>query len=247
MLAGLSGFSAARYDMAGNCALTQSYVIAASFRSGSTHLCTCLWKTGRLGAPFEYFNYEHEMKFMYERLRASSPEDYLEKLLVNRISRNGVFGVKAHFPHFLEALRFIPTLLERLAPVQFIYLRRRNQVAQAVSLAKAYQTRAWLSVRSSPERRVPLFYSGAFIQACLQEVASQNDAWTQWFQRNGIAPYRVWYEDLIQREAEVTTAICALLGVQGDAPFAARVPRTEQQSDDINADWIDRFTSSRGD
>jgi trehalose 2-sulfotransferase len=241
MLAGLSGISSSRYDLRGRGPFKQAYVISSSYRSGSTYLCTCLWRTGLLGAPFEYFNYEHEMPFMQSRLSATSADDYVNKLIACRISDNGVFGFKAHFRHFRAALRHFPGMLSRLAPLQFVFIRRSDKIAQAVSLAKAYQTRTWLSLRSRDQ--VPLFYSRDFITACLQEIQGQEHEWINWFDSHGIAPYTVYYEDLVHDERRVTTDICCLLHVDSDEAAVAEVPQITSQSDEVNAEWLRRFKS----
>lgn len=241
MLAGLSGISSARYDLKGRGPFRGAYIIAASYRCGSTHLCTRLWKTGLLGAPFEYLNYEHEMKFLYSRLGADSPEDYLERLIACRMSDNGVFGLKAHFHHFRAALRACPSALQRLQPLQFIFIRRDDKIAQAVSLAKALQTRAWLGLGDGERHDIPLFYSDEFIRACLEEVHRQEDSWIDWFKDRQVTPHVVLYEDLLRDEEQTVRKLCVALGVAGDEPSTGEVPRVERQSDSVNAEWISRF------
>ena len=134
--------------------LRKSYVVASSYRCGSTYFCSELWRTGVLGAPAEYLNVgEGRMlrHVMESRLQASSPEDYFVKLLACRTSSNGVFGMKAHFHHFEPALDWCPSMLERLSPVTYIYLSRRDKLAQAVSMAKAMQTNGWTSMDGDVE------------------------------------------------------------------------------------------------
>lgn len=240
VIPGLSGLSSARYDLEGRGPFKLSYAISASFRSGSTHLCTCLWRTGLLGAPFEYFNYEHELKSLWMRLGAVSWPDFLDKLLACRRSDNGVFGFKAHFQHFDVALREYPQLMSRLGLKHFIFIQRADKIAQAVSLAKAYQTRAWIGL-GTPLGQTPLFYSREFIAACLKEIATQELRWQAWFSRQQIEPHVVLYEDLLSHEREVVGEICDRLGVAADAPSTPRVPSVARQSDSINADWIVRF------
>src|SRR5215831_8187977 len=100
MFGRMSGFSSVRYDFARSTEPDRAYIVASSYRSGSTHLCRCLWETGVMGAPWEYLNFENEMRAMWGRLGAKGPADYLAKLLAHRTSSNGVFGMKAHFHHF---------------------------------------------------------------------------------------------------------------------------------------------------
>ena len=241
MLAGLSGISSARYDLKGRGPFRGAYIIAASYRCGSTHLCTRLWRTGRLGAPFEYLNYEHEMKFLYSRLGADSPQDYLERLIACRMSDNGIFGLKAHFHHFRAALRACPSTLERLQPLQFIFIRREDKIAQAVSLAKALQTRAWLGLSTLERAQVPLFYSSEFIGACLKEIDRQETSWMEWFDSRKVSPHLVRYEELLRDEASTVTNLCFALGVANDEPSTVEVPVIERQSDSVNAEWISSF------
>ena len=132
-----------RLDFPRSVPLRKSYIVASTDRSGSTFLCSLLWQTGILGAPAEYWNFRSRpgtktigMQMM-ERLNASSPGDYLKKLLACRTSKNGVFGVKTHSFDFKEVLGKFPKLLDMLAPVTYIYIQRQDKVAQAVSMAKA--------------------------------------------------------------------------------------------------------------
>src|SRR5579863_5210765 len=65
-----------QFDFAHPAPCTRSYIIASSERSGSTYLAMLLWKTGFLGAPWEYLNHDSEMKFMAGRLRPADLDDY---------------------------------------------------------------------------------------------------------------------------------------------------------------------------
>src|ERR1700722_6648583 len=145
MLQGYDGFSGAMLDYPEPTPVTKSYVLASTFRSGSTHFCMSLWESGALGAPWEYFNFDNTKRYMYSRLQAKSQGDYVRRLLAVRTAPNGVFGVKSHFHHFRTALRDYPPLLEMMAPVRYIYGNRRNKLAQAVSLARALQTNVWMA------------------------------------------------------------------------------------------------------
>ena len=184
-----------RLDFPGPVPLRKSYIVASTDRSGSTFLCSLLWQTGVLGAPAEYWNHRRRPNGkpigiqMTERLNASSPADYLKKLLACRTSKNGVFGVKAHSFDFKEALRKFPKLLEALSPVTYIYIRREDKVAQAVSMAKATQTGAW--VARSEAQTENLNYDRDLIAKCLGFVERQDRDWAQWFEANHIEPFVV--------------------------------------------------------
>src|ERR1700733_13987352 len=100
-----SRFYDAQYDFTGPTRLRKSYIVAATPRCGSNLLCNLMWQSGLLGAPAEYWNYIKRQApkqriigtGMMERLEATSPLDYIAKLVACRTSKNGVFGVKLLF------------------------------------------------------------------------------------------------------------------------------------------------------
>jgi LPS sulfotransferase NodH/2-polyprenyl-3-methyl-5-hydroxy-6-metoxy-1,4-benzoquinol methylase len=230
-----------RFDFEHSAPLRKSYIIASSARSGSTYLARSLAQTGLLGTPSEVFNSAtNELQTLMARFKAYSAADYIAKLLARRTSRNGIFGIKAHFHQFEAFLKKYPALLEALAPVTYIYIDRRDKVAQAVSMAKALQTDQWSSQwRGRPDP--VLRYDRGLIEKSLKEVELQDARWLQWFETHDIAPFRVTYEDLIADPAGIVRGIVELLGVRNDEPDVVRVPTVEKQSDDTNQEWIERF------
>lgn len=239
MRGGMSGFVNPRYDLNHGRQPQKVYIVASSYRSGSTYLCHRLWETGVMGAPWEYMNNENDMRVMALRLGASNVVDYLTKLLACRTSRNGVFGVKAHFHHFEAALRAFPGMLKAMPPAQFIFINRRDKIAQAVSMAKSIQTNAWMSLIRP--RRTPLFYSADFIEACLDEINAQAQGWIQWFAAHNVEPFHVDYEELLADPRRIVSDILALMDVAQDEPDRIILPKVERQADGINADWIARY------
>jgi trehalose 2-sulfotransferase len=219
--------------------LRKSYIVASSYRSGSNYLCQELWRTGVLGSPVEFLNPYDALPALMNRFKASTPADYIAKLVAHRSSKNGVFGLKTHSHHFEVFLKQYPQLLEVLAPVTFIHINRRNKLAQAVSMAKALQTDFWTSRIESD--RPPLEYDRELIAKCLEEVEAQELKWPQWFAAHDIKPFHVLYEDLTADTDKVVRSIVELLGVQEDEPDQIHVPPMKRQGDRTNKEWIDRF------
>jgi LPS sulfotransferase NodH len=169
-----------------------------------------------------------------------SHPDYIARLLERRTSKNGVFGIKEHFHHFEAFLKGYPELLDVLAPVTYIYISRRDKVAQAVSMAKALQTN-WWSSRMEEGPKPPLQYDRELIEKCLKEVALQDAGWLKWFEAQAIAPFELTYEDLIADTDGAVGSIVELLGVENDERVAVTVPPAKKQSDETNQEWIERF------
>jgi trehalose 2-sulfotransferase len=230
----------ARLDFNHSTPLRKSYVVASSYRCGSQYLCWCLWQTGLLGAPSEVLNPRSEMRVLTKRFKTSSPADYLATLIARRTSKNGVFGVKAHFHHFEAFMKDYPALLEALSPVTYIYINRSDKVAQAVSMAKALQT-DWWSSRMESGPSPPLRYDGELIAKCMQELEQQDQNWRHWFERHNVTPFPVTYNDLTANAAGVVRGVVELLGVQDDEPEEVDVPPAKKQGDETNQEWIERF------
>jgi trehalose 2-sulfotransferase len=232
--------------------LRKSYIVASSYRCGSTFLCTTLWKTGILGAPTEYLNIDpgnaaipapNEPGRLMVRFGAKTPERYFTRLLQHRTGRNGIFGMKAHGHHFEAALAWCPSMLEILAPVTFIYINRRDKVAQAISMAKAMQTNAWISFDQVTGKNTR--YDPDFIEQCMNEIERQRLNWWRWFEANGVTPFVVTYEDMLADKDAVVRNIVELLDAQKDVPEKIDLPDVEKQGDEINAEWASRFASDQ--
>ncbi len=220
--------------------LRKSYIVASSIRSGSEYLCWSLWQTGVLGAPTEVFNPTGDLPILMNRFKATSPADYVAKLVAHRSSRNGVFGMKAHFHHFEAFLSEYPALLEVLSPLTYIYITRHDKVAQAVSMAKALQT-CWWTSRVEEGPRPPLRYDREMIAQCLADAELQDLNWRRWFEAHNVTPFQVTYDALTADAAGVVRSIVELLGVQNDARDQVSAPPAKKQGDETNQEWIERF------
>jgi trehalose 2-sulfotransferase len=229
-----------RLDFKTRTPLRKSYLIASSYRCGSSYLCWLLWKTGLLGAPSEVLNPTSELPQFINRFKTSDHSDYITKVLERRVSRNGVFGVKAHFHHFEAYQKQYPPLLKRLAPVTYIFISRPDKVAQAVSMAKALQSNRWHS-RMEGGPKPTLRYDRDMIANCLADIEEQDLAWRRWFKAHKVSAFDVSYNDLTKDAAGVVRGIVELLGVENDEPDEVYVPAVDKQGDETNNEWIERY------
>jgi len=130
-------------------------------------------------------------------------------------------------------------MLGVLSPVTYIYINRRDKLAQAVSMARAMQTDAWQPWEDGKSATVA--YNGPLIAQCLRELHQQRQGWLRWFAANNIKPFIVHYEGLVADSARVTRSIVELLDVANDGPEEISLPVLEKQADEINFEWRDRF------
>lgn len=212
------------------------YFVASTERSGSTYLCTLLWRTGILGAPVEYFNFNNIMLQMATRLGAHSLDEYLRRLFKVRSSPNGVFGAKIHWPHLQFLL--LSKLLGQFPNARWIFIDRRDAVAQAVSYAKAVQTQQWRS--SANPQANPKFDFGTILRWHKQLVADKN-GWHTFLRNAKVHPLTVFYEDFIERPDGITAEIVAKLGFPTEPRGVPIAPDVERQGDETNIEWATRF------
>ncbi len=226
----------------------QTYILASVPRTGSTYLSHLLWRTGCLGAPLEYLNFEPTGPL---GAASNSPDAQIKlwrRAISFRTSPNGVFGVKT-FPLQMEELgRKNPKLLSMVmrfllakgAGSKVVQLRRRDKAAHAISLARASLSGIW---RAEQEKdgveHVP--YSPALVQRAEHELALQEQAWQQMYRETGITPLVVWYEDVVENSDPVVRQVADYLGVTLDPAMAVDIPEIQQQDQTGARQWKERY------
>jgi len=241
-----------RWDLPAPLTPPQTYIIAATPRTGSTLLCRMLWATGRVGAPKEYLNpmqlrdWEVRMgsarsRWLHRALSGrrlvlagqgwshARLSAHLQRVRQRR-SSGGWFGLKLHHHH-----------RQRLVgeASRWILLTRHDRVAQAVSWARALQTNQWIG--GEPPR--PARYSRRLIRRCLSEIVSGEAIWEARLKAAGVAPLRLRYEDLAAAPQLTVRAVLAHLAVSDTSESAALAPTLIRQADATSAAWVSRFKS----
>lgn len=236
------GYCSAKYDWPDHGVPNKFIVIASTYRSGSSFLSSLMWRTGCFGAPWEYFNYESVMEYMQIRLHAENFDDYLIKLMKCRTSASGVFSVKAHFHHFDNIVSKSRIGVGLARKSKYLYIDRRDKIEQAVSLAKAIQTNAWISLTTA--RQTPLFYNFDFICACYEELQAQAMEWQHWFETHEVTPFVVTYEEIVADPKVSLRKIAENFDIAFDETAEVGVAVPKKQADALNDEWVDRFRRS---
>jgi LPS sulfotransferase NodH len=241
------------------------YVICAPPRTGSNLLCNLMAGSGVMGVPDEYFHPRGGWKIMAERLGLSRDGKvdmaaYINGLESLRTTPNGVFGVKIQYwmmPPLIKN-RVISTFFPG---ARFIFLTRRDHVAQGVSFDMASQTGKWSSQRPpsnrwmqplsgsqpntqySPEEPV---YDRKRIMEAINFVLREQTSWEAFFAINDIRPYRAEYERLIEDTHAVCEEVCDHIGVTTDHQFTLDRAPIKRQRSDLNQQWMRRIKKSAG-
>lgn len=215
------------------------YLIAASPRSGSQLLGALLTSTGLAGSPDEHFNPWHmgDATNFFPADLLYGPE-YIQQLIENRTSPNGVFGTKAHF---LQVVNFVGLdRLEHLYPVplKYISLRRRDFIRQGISLARAVQTNSYNS--NMPAESDPIYNYYQIVQ-CIREVHVDAKGWETYFHQRGIQPLRIIYEDFVNDQSVTLHRIFDFLKIDIPVDYKATAPPLRRQADLLSDLWAEKF------
>jgi len=218
-----------------------------------------LASTGIAGRPHEWF-YEGVEATCRQDWRVGSFGSFLACVRDAGTTPNGVFGAKLNWRHMEEFLRRLQrlgrasprslfrgtrtggSLVARHFPgPRYVWIRREDVTAQAVSFAKAVQTDRWHHWNALRSPKAPA-YDRELIDSLVRSLAAQEAGWSAWFAANQIEPFEVRYEDLVVDAEGVTRAVLRFLGIESDhVPIA---PLTTKISDAVDDEWLRQY---RGD
>ena len=220
------------------------YVISYVPRSGSWLLCDLLRASGVMGVPAEYFNTHFGTPQMAKTLGVTETDaipfqEYVNALKKYRTTSNGMFGFKIE-PQNMDPFVKSRALETQFAGAKFIYVSRKDQVAQGVSYDMAKQTRQW---HASPTSQIAEF-DEARVRNSIDAIARLATTWENFFTANDIEPYRVEYETLIEEPHRICSEICQFMGVETDHVFEIEGSGLKKQGNAVNEDWIRRIKES---
>ncbi|MER7334163.1 MULTISPECIES: Stf0 family sulfotransferase [unclassified Micromonospora] len=247
-----------------------SYFVCATPRTGSSLLLGLLESTGVAGRPQAYFRSPDEPLWA-DRWRLPRTADggvdyaaYVRAALTAGRTDNGVFGAKLMWGTLDEVVaKLAPlhpdlggddvALLQRaFGRTRFVFVRRDDVLAQAVSWLRAEQTGTWFvggngEISGAAGNGRPPRFDADGIRHFLATIREHNAAWEAWFGRWGIRPHPVRYEDLVGDMAATTNGILHFLGL--DVPKGGRpvVARHQRQADELNRQWIWRYRAETAD
>ncbi len=236
------------------------YVVCAIPRSGSNLLTDGLHATRRAGRPKQFFLRKSESDFAaaHNLDLSAGFAAYVQDIIAATATSNEVFGFKLmswYLDDFLDRLRGAGAfghagttdldLLRNAFPgLKFVHVSRRHKLRQALSKARAHQTGLWKVQEGKTIQREPQF-DAELIEQCLQESEEQEKLWERFFQRIGIDPLRVEYENLCEDYAATIRRVLDFLQISLTRRAQIGPPATVRQADDISRAWEKRFLAER--
>jgi LPS sulfotransferase NodH len=222
-------------------------------------LCGLLKSSGVAGRAEEYF-WRGDEAFWTKRWDLSGPAesvwpDYLRAALSEGTTPNGVFAAKVMWAYLGDLLTNLATLpassgldagqlLRRTFPkLRFVFIRRADTIAQAVSFARAHLTQEWYRPAGSEPGPEP-DYDYGLIDGLLRLVDEHNTAWLRWFDDHDIEPFTLTYEDLVADPVGVTRQVLTFLDIDLSSAQPI-IAQTERQGAALNTAWVARFQAER--
>jgi LPS sulfotransferase NodH len=228
-----------------------TYLLAGAPRAGSTYFSHLLWRTGCLGAPLEYLNFQPAGPYGFAATSPQLQQDLWRSVLRRRCSPNGVFGLKAFTPQLDELQRKNPLLLDEVLAIMLprgkarrvVFIRRRDRIAHVVSYARATLSGIWRKEQEG-SGAVAVEYSVEALEAADRGIAFQEAVWGRMFDELKIEPLTLWHEDALANGSAVAEAVANYLGVKIDPAATVDVPPIEKQSEGDAAAWTERYRRS---
>jgi LPS sulfotransferase NodH len=230
------------------------YMLASVPRTGSTFVSHLLWRSGCLGAPLEYLNFLATGPY---HLAYGAPDRQValwRSALHRRTSPNGVFGIKCFSAQLRELQQANPALLlEVMAallpsgrPAHVVRLKRRDQVAHAISYARAALSGVWHR-KQEARGGAEVAFSARAVDHARRLLDQQEADWDLLFGEIAVEPLTLWYEDVIARPDEAVRAVADFLGVALDPAATVVVPQVERQATDDSHRWAELYAAAGGD
>jgi LPS sulfotransferase NodH len=254
--------------MVGGAIPSRSYIIWFSQRVGSTMLCQALEDTGVAGRPHEWLNnVGRPGPEMLAHYGVTSARELRDELWRRGTTGNGVFAVKygmgAELHADLTAL-FAGVLAGEDDPdgrkawaaffpdCRHVFLTRRNKLRLAVSWWRAIKSQEWhrpnrldTAVGEPPPRSraadVIDQYDRAALESLLRGAAVREAEMQDRFERWGVVPYTVVYEDLIAAYEPTVRGLLRFLDLPGAASLPIPAPAFDRLADEASEAWYQRL------
>ncbi|NET45682.1 Stf0 family sulfotransferase [Okeania sp. SIO2B3] len=231
----------------------KTYVICTTARSGSNLLCDLLMSSKMMGSPKEILNVDSmlrpfcEKNGLFEDNYRVSMNTYLELVIEQFSSKNNVFGMKVLFDQLQPFLK-LKAVKQLLEQSKFIWLVRRDIVAQAVSMYIAKVTNEWTSMNEKQNqekeiknRRDNVQYNREKINFFMEYLTQQNLKLLDFFAINQIDYLQVYYEDILVNPNHICQDICKFCDVQVEHEFSIDSVSFRKQGNELNERLVKTF------
>ena len=124
--------------------------------------------------------------------------------------------------------------------LKWIWLKRRNAIAQAISFLRAEYSKVWRIDISNPQEKYFEEQSNIEIDLdqlnkCFSKIMDSNERYADYFKTNNITPHFLFYEDFIDESCWSNTVanILDFLGISYQLPLSPKPDYVKQSSNKI--------------
>jgi LPS sulfotransferase NodH len=214
-------------------------VILFASRSGSNYLGQLLSSTGWFREINESFRPSQLDKIRSRYALAGMHE--AAQWMIDQRGTSQAFGFKAGFNVLVSAaeLGFLHEVLER---AHIVLLRRRDRLAQAVSIRKMNLTGRTHSGQPQDRILTEDDYDAAAIAFQMAKIDEVSNHLADLVQRLGKTATILHYEDICAQPEQHVATVCESMGLTMPVDYRPRV-RVQVLCDDLSERWIERFRS----
>jgi LPS sulfotransferase NodH len=172
------------------------------------------------------------MHVLKKRLRIEDDSEfqrYWNEILKIRISPNGIFSYKIFQTNFVAACHRWPHAISCFQPNFIIRLRRRDNVGQIVSYARAMTSGKWFADAKAKELELP---SEEMLSKAANYIAEQDVFWDRFLRTFEATALNIYYEDLLADRSETLNRIANFVGVTWNGQDNIHIPSLTIQRDE---------------
>jgi LPS sulfotransferase NodH len=150
-------------------------------------------------------------------------------------------------PEFKTFNGSMPDLISSVFPnVHYVWITRGDKIRQAVSHDKALQTglHHWQDGKYPVWEKQPIF-NYARINYLYHRIIAHEEAWQKYFSYYGISPFRVVYEDFVDRYEQVIREILDYLQIPALNRIRFGPRKLRKMADDLNEEWVQQYREKR--
>lgn len=232
---------------------TIAYLLCGAPRSGSFFVSDLLWNSHVAGRPQEYFSrlFRPFLETKKPELIGKSASHYLQAIIQEGTTPNGVFGAKLHWHNRAEAVTYFQAedipfttveefLRAHVDEVRYIHLRRKDKVRQAVSYYRALVTGEWWRFEAQSTRHNWDFnYDEIARLKSLLDV--WDGCWRHFFQVNGITPLEILYEEFVEDPLQHLARIHEFVGAPLPPKSSPAKTKFVRQFDNLTNIFVSYF------
>jgi LPS sulfotransferase NodH len=212
-----------------------------AFVNRSNHVADVLKSTGRFVGFDEMLN-DTVIRHLAPQYGVSTLSAYIEKVLSQQVKYAGqVWGVKAGSAQLAMLLRY--GIIANILRPSVIRVRRRDIVAQAISMMIAEQTRQWTSLDEKSDTETQ--YDGQRIVHHIRSISNSYALLDQVVATVGLPVFDIVYEEFLDRPHDIVSDLGLKLIGQSVVPQMDKLQLTPQRND-INIEFRNRFVAESG-